>query len=450
MKKILSFVLLTTFLWVNNAFAGTLTLIDFVSPDDITISNLQTNMTSIADAVNSYDGSLIQGGTISADSLNNSANPEKRWADSFNQFVITGLLPPTTSGTLISTTTLGRALIKNTTDNKMKYVEKDATANTYTATKWTYVDLSSEGTYTYVETVIAATEPPVTANSIRLARVSTDSTQITGVTDKRITSITLSTSEDHYRSGFHISVKTPDSVVVSPGFLRHGTTNVTKTSNTTLTLGTAADWAGGVSGRAVSTYGFIVTDSSGNLRLTTTAPTLVDTSSNTTGVKRYSVIGGTNYRVIGWFYMNAIGSGNIDECGYSDFKDGDNWNAIIMSSDSVVSTTSTGYVNLVYKDVGQQRFYSTGRPVHITAKTSMSRSDAGGTLAQIISIDSVEKTPTEAFSTSETAGTAGGNLTAVSEWREVLGQGEHTIHINWKTSANTGYAGDRTLIIREE
>ena len=60
-----------------------------------------------------------------------------------------------------------------------------------TASKQTYVDLASNGTYTYSEETIGATEPSVTTNSIRLARVSTDATTVLSVRDDRTTTITL-------------------------------------------------------------------------------------------------------------------------------------------------------------------------------------------------------------------------------------------------------------------
>ncbi len=287
----------------------------YTTPDDVTIANLESNRTTMTDAINNADGSRLLAGTVSTDSLTANANPENRWDEAFNNWVYVGLLPPTTSGTLTSTTTEGTAYIDGVR------VVKAATNNTYTATKWTYVDISDTGTYTYPETTIGATEPSVTTDSIRLARVSSDATEITAVRDDRVLSISLGTDQDEYRKGLNISVVTPDAVTIRPGVVYHGTTRIGKTSDTTLDLGTASDWVSGVSQRGTSTTGYVVTNANGAIRLTTTAPTKSDISANSDGKLIYSVVDSTYYRVLSWFRMNATGSGNIDEYGYSDISE---------------------------------------------------------------------------------------------------------------------------------
>jgi len=98
--------------------------------------------------------------------------------DIFSAFVVTGLLPAT-SANLISDISAGHAYVTGTRVNKA------VTSKTYTASKDTYVDINSAGTYTFVEVALAAAAPAVTADSIRLAKVVTDATAITGVTDLR-------------------------------------------------------------------------------------------------------------------------------------------------------------------------------------------------------------------------------------------------------------------------
>ncbi|HEC64913.1 MAG TPA: hypothetical protein ENI23_06460 [bacterium] len=155
----------------------------FITTDDVTIDHLEAQRLAFQTGINSADGGLLQAGTVIAGALDDNANPEKRWDEAFNDFVFTGLLPPT-SATLTTTTTSGTAYIEGTR------VAKGATANTYTASKHTFVDISKTGTFTYAEVAIGGAEPSVTPNSIRLARVSSDSSTILEVEDKRTTTLT--------------------------------------------------------------------------------------------------------------------------------------------------------------------------------------------------------------------------------------------------------------------
>jgi len=174
--------LIFLFAFCSNVLA--ITTIAFNTPDDVTVANLESNRVTHTNAINSADGALIQAGTIVCSKLDANSCPENRWNESFNDYVFTGLTTPT-SATLASTTASGTAYV-----NGVRVV-KDATAKTYTASKHTYVDVSSTGTFTYSEVAINATEPSVAANSIRLSRVSTDSTKVLAVRDDRVTTITL-------------------------------------------------------------------------------------------------------------------------------------------------------------------------------------------------------------------------------------------------------------------
>lgn len=185
MKKILFSILFLLALY-RLSYAGAISVDAFVTGDDITVTHLETMRATFQGAINSTDGSLIRSESITTAKLDANANPENRWNEAFGDFVFTGLLPPTTTSGLSSTTTAGTAYI-----NGVRVI-KDATPNTYTASKHTYVDLSSTGTYTYQEVAINATAPSVATNSIRLALVSTDTSKVLSVIDKRATAITLS------------------------------------------------------------------------------------------------------------------------------------------------------------------------------------------------------------------------------------------------------------------
>ena len=187
MRKIL-FSLLFLLMLCRLSYAGAVSVSSFLTADDVTVAHLETMRSTFQGAINSADGALLQSATVTSAKLDANTNPENRWDESFNDYVYTGLLPPT-SASLASTTTAGTAYVKGAR------VVKDATANTYTASKHTYVDLSNTGTYTYSEVEINASASAVAANSIRLALVSTDSSTVLSVTDKRVRSITTLTVE---------------------------------------------------------------------------------------------------------------------------------------------------------------------------------------------------------------------------------------------------------------
>lgn len=181
MKKLFVLLFLMCIPFVANSAVVTES---YLSPAGVTVAKLDSNRLALTNAANTIDGALIQDESVTTDELDANANPENRWNEGFNDFVYTGLLPPTGT-TNIVTTTSGTAYVDGVR------VVKDATAHTYTVSKHTYVDLSATGTYTYSEVVIDAAEPSTTANSIRLARVSTDATKVSAVRDDRVTSITL-------------------------------------------------------------------------------------------------------------------------------------------------------------------------------------------------------------------------------------------------------------------
>lgn len=100
--------------------------------------------------------------------------------DMVNDFVANGLLPTVPAPVSLSMTTpAGVAYILGTR------VAPAATARAYTASRDTYVDLSSAGAYTYSEVANGAAAPAVAANSLRLFKAVSNATEITGVTDLR-------------------------------------------------------------------------------------------------------------------------------------------------------------------------------------------------------------------------------------------------------------------------
>lgn len=149
----------------------------------------------------------------------------------------------------------------------------------------------------------------------------------------------------NYRSGMYVMQASTTTITIAPGLIEVNGLTITKTANSTLTISTAGDWAGGSSLRATSTKGHVLIDASGNFKLTTTAPGFADyalTYSAANNTKRYASVSGTVYRYIGWFYMNATGSGELDTYGVSNIADGNVKN--IVSFQTGTSATGTTQV----------------------------------------------------------------------------------------------------------
>jgi len=105
-------------------------------------------------------------------------SPLLRFEDLFTDFVVSGLLPAT-SVNLTSDISAGQAYVQG------RRVYVPTTSHTYTASKDIYVDVDHNGNYTFSEVGNGASAPSIADNSIRLAKVVTDATSITSVSDLR-------------------------------------------------------------------------------------------------------------------------------------------------------------------------------------------------------------------------------------------------------------------------
>ena len=180
---------------------------------------------------------------IQTDNIENDTIAEVDMADNANarirtnegawcaDFVYTGLLPTTTTGTLVGSIPAGIGY-----PDGYRVVKSGATAKTFTATKWTWVYLDTSGNFQYIETAIGAATPTAPDNSLTIARVVTNGTEVTSVVDLRTTSCTTgpfniiaddtgeSTLEDlvkygvgGIKNGLGIVFEDTDSVLVNPG-----------------------------------------------------------------------------------------------------------------------------------------------------------------------------------------------------------------------------------------
>lgn len=244
----------------------------------------------------------------------------------------------------------------------------------------------------------------------------------------------LGTVATHSRREMFCAYASTTTLTVGVGTLEVGGAYITKTSATTLTLSTDANWAGGSSLRAVSTYAYVGVDASGNIKMHTTAPTHSDYAvSVTAGVKRYATWDGTVYRIIGWFRMNATGSGELSASTVSNLKDGDVYNSVETSTTTDISLNDTSYGTDM--DVTTMYFYNIGRPVQIIFTAQCDVADIGA--AQfLVDVDGTDKTAAETQAYIYSTGGTKNGVIAV-RWQEKLAQGAHTIKIQGKVAGGT-------------
>jgi hypothetical protein len=302
MKKLLQVIsLISILLFCKESSAGVITVDAFLSVDSVTIAHLEQFRTRVVDGINNFDGANVSAQSIPHTALDANSDPVNRWSESFNNYVYTGLLPQTgtRAGAVI---TAGTAYIGG-----MRVV-KDATtpgAANYPTSNYIYVDLSNNGTFTYVATATTDAVPSVTSNSLRLARVTTSATDVTAVRDDRITAISLNI-EEFYKAGMNVIYGTPTTLTVDTGIANAGSTKVTKTAQTILTISATADYISGAVEAVVANPLFVYMNSSGDVKLSAFAPTYHNTDGGTTGpLFYYKTAGNVYWRCLGSTIINA-------------------------------------------------------------------------------------------------------------------------------------------------
>lgn len=432
MKKILISLIVATFV-ATAAHASPITVDNFISPDDVTIDHLEQFRSSVVNAINAADGGLIQYRTITPDKLTENADVTVFRREAYNDWIYTGFIIPT-SASLTAITPIGTAYVDG------QRVVKDATSHLYTASKWTFVDLGNDGTYTYTEANIGDADPVIASKTIRIGRVSSDGTKIAAFRDDRRLALTLdNTQEDYYRKGLYMrgSDTTTDVVQIAPGVCYWGTIRHKKTTLTTLGLGTVGDWVSGGGSQANATMGFVVMNNAGAIQLTTTAPGYADTAGNTLGPKFYSKVGANYYRCLAWFYMNGNSAApgtagdDISPWEWGNFQ----WDIPSVctrrvSPDAV--TTSTAFVDVA--DTSLTFYAPSGRPVKVKGIMSGYASTTGYAFNGAIKLDNVLRQETE-VATSATSNTTpnngGGSLITMFATPE-LEAGTHTVKLMFR------------------
>lgn len=164
------------------SFSATISFDQLSTSNDLTAAKYNTDLDRIYVKINS---------NVQTDNIANATLLEVDFADEINprirtfegascEVVVSGLLPATASGSLTSNISSGTAYPRGYRVNK-----SSTTSRTYTASRWTFVDIDQSGNFTFSEVTIDGSTPAVAVNSIRLARVSTDGTQVLAVRDLR-------------------------------------------------------------------------------------------------------------------------------------------------------------------------------------------------------------------------------------------------------------------------
>lgn len=459
MKKLVSSAL--ALFICSTAHAGIIAL-NLVSPDSNAITAINANFNTIKNGFNGQtQGSATTGSStnilaasIGYLDLGAEANPVTRdsellgiGVDTFTAgtlvqttFVTSGLLP-VTSATLTSNVSAGVAFING------YRVSKVATAQTYAASMDTYLDISQTGVFTQSAVALGGTQPSVAANSARLAKVVTSGTAITSVTDLARRSLAGVSVPINYRQGMLVSRDSTSTIKVYPGTVEMNGSMVTKTTTTTLSLATAGDWAGGSSLRAVSTYGYVGEDTTGNIKLHTTAPAYINYALTVTdGKLRYASWSSTTYRILGWFYMNATSAGELNTYEVANIKEGDVANNASIQSTTQVSTTSASFVS---DTQATQHFYSSGNPVNIFYSVGNAESSGSGINTISINTDGARNAVADR-SLVLTATTTNLKFGIDSHFSQIFGQGTHTIQGVVSTDTATTYINARVMTTTEQ
>ena len=249
----------------------------------------------------------------------------------------------------------------------------------------------------------------------------------------------------NYRSGFNCKQSSTTTITVGGGSIDVDGTTVTKTADTTLTLTTVTDWVDDTSDQAVSTYGYVYINATGKIEMDDVAPDESDTSGNTTGVLRYNDTGTdtSDRRMIGWFFMNATGSGELSSFEVGNLKDGDVHNSVVRTDSTQDAVDDTTYGTDLTNT--QIHFYSSGRGAvnakcHIRGSSHTAGERGIGTINDGSAIVASEDITND----------VNANLWSnTPSHAESYAQGGVTFEAQFKVSTGSYTAEEKTMIINE-
>jgi hypothetical protein len=133
------------------------------------------NELAIAQAIANFDGSQIIAASVTETALANAVNPRLRYSEAFSNFVYSGCVWSVVSGA--NATMIGGTIYVN----GYRVIVSGVVSNTFGTLLDTYVDIDYLGNVTYPSVSNGSTAPALTSNSIRVAKVVTNGSAITGI-----------------------------------------------------------------------------------------------------------------------------------------------------------------------------------------------------------------------------------------------------------------------------
>lgn len=345
----------------TQCYAGTISYTALSSDAGVSYNHLNDSFTTI---YNSHNGN-IEDVNLAADTLtervfSDGANPRVRDYEIVGDWTYTGMLPATDTD-LTSDISAGTSYV-------LGYrIVKDATAHTYTASKdtWVYIDYNSA--YQFEEVANGASQPTTPANSLLLAKVVTNGTAITSVSDQRQTTPPNLRIYTDLISGCVISrdTSTATKVTIDRGEIELGSTNKVRRNTSAVTVDFTATGRGGLDtgSLAAGTYYYIhaLADD--------------DNAVNFEGIASLSATdatGVTGERLIGWCYATATNTISVDAVGGYRGVNGEVPNTYGASKDGMSFAISAKTAIMLHR----ARFYSSGRPVLVSYQITATSSGA--------------------------------------------------------------------------
>lgn len=143
--------------------------------DTLDASIVQANITAIAQAIQSFDASQVSPGTLTAAAFAASINPNTILKETTSPFVASGCVWSIVSG-LQGTMSAGVVYV-----NGIRVSVGGVGSYNFTASQDTYVDIDYNGNVYYQAVANNAASPALTANAIRVAKVVTNASAISSI-----------------------------------------------------------------------------------------------------------------------------------------------------------------------------------------------------------------------------------------------------------------------------
>ena len=445
MKKFL----LTTILLLafsTNGFCGIITIDSLSSDSSVTYTYFNNAFNAIKNTVNGgVSTQNIEDDSLTEADFADEINPRVRDNEQIGDFTYTGMLP-VTSANLTSNISAGTSYV-----NGFRVVT-GTTSKTYTASKDTYVYIDQNGTFQYEEVALGAEQPTDPANSLILAKVVTDGTAITGVTDmRRTTPANLRIYQD-YKNGAVLSrdVTTATDVQIWEGEIEFGSgaTSGGRRNTGIITIDTTSTGRNGLDTGSLA-EGYYYVWAYPDPDNTTEYEALASTSS--TSITAVTDV--DDERLIGWFYASSASAVSPDSIGAYRRNGGDAPNSVKRIMNTDISTTSTSIVPIPGLET---KFYSSGRPVRITLTGNMTLTNPSTNEYLVaISIDSAALAAAKQTTEYAAEGQDESSVSAIAiVWEGSMEAGEHNIIPKYMCDGGTlnlnGASDGETRLIVEE